>query len=250
MFLFMKIFDCFTFFNEEEILKIRLNTLNDYVDYFVVIEGSKTFTGNPKPFYFDDYAWIKPFVNKIIKIRIDFPECLTTSWDFEFFQRNQILNVKSYAKSNDIIIISDVDEIINPNIFNIIKKVNKPVQLDNYQYFWNFNWRAPQHCNQGGRPVACKLKHLLKSSPQNLRASSELERIPNGGWHFSFCLDKKDIVKKIESFAHTEYNKEEYKNLKKIIYRMENGIDPFDRFPLKYYDIDETYPKYVQRYYD
>jgi beta-1,4-mannosyl-glycoprotein beta-1,4-N-acetylglucosaminyltransferase len=69
-----------------------------------------------------------------------------------------------------------------------------------------------------------------------------LPTIPNGGWHFSFLGEEDNIKNKIESFAHTEYDKDEFKSDELIMNRIKYGIDPFDRFPLKYQEIDDTYP--------
>ena len=245
----MKIFDCFTYFNEEDILRIRLEELDDVVDYFVIVEASQTFTGIDKPFYLDNVpSWIQKWEKKIITVRIDFPSSLTTSWEREYFQRNAIVDGLSLAKKNDIILISDADEIIKPSVIQKLKKIKLPTRLDNNQYFWNFHWMAPQHCNQGARPVALKFQHLANTTPQDLRSNTK-NIIPDAGWHFSYFASEQDIVKKIESFAHTEYNKDEFKSIQSILNRIEEGIDPFDRFPLKYYEIDETYPVYVQNNY-
>ena len=144
----MKIFDCFTYFNEEQMLKIRLHELYSCVDSFVIVEASKTFTGNSKPFYLEDIGeWINPFLDKIIKIKVDFPKDEMTSWEREYFQRNAIMDGLSFAKKNDIILISDVDEIIKSSVIQKLKNIKKPVALDNRQYFWNFNWQVPDHCN-------------------------------------------------------------------------------------------------------
>ncbi|WP_422720633.1 hypothetical protein [Flavobacterium sp.] len=241
---FMKIFDCFTYFNEQDMLRIRLEELGDVVDYFVVVEASQTFTGISKPFYFDNLpGWINKWKEKIIRVKIDFPTEANSSWLKEYYQRNAIAEGLTLAKSKDLIMISDADEIVNANIFK--SKVNTPTRLDVKQYFWNFHWQAPAHCNQGARPVIVRKKHLDISCAQELRASN-LPLVPNAGWHFSFFGEPEKIKNKIESFAHTEYNLDEYKNNQAILYRIENGIDPFDRFPLKYYEIDKSYPKFVQ----
>lgn len=240
----MKIFDCFTYYNEEEILKLRLEELGDVVDYFVIIEASETFTGNSKPFYFDSIPhWIKKWFPKILRFKVDFPITCNNPWEREYFQRNSISKALSYVEilEDDLIIISDADEIWNYKAIQDLNHKDTPVRLDVKQYFWNFNWQAPQHCNQGARPIVCKLKDLKSNSPQSLR-SADLKLVPNGGWHFSFFGEKEKIKNKIESFAHTEYDKEEYKDYESILNRIENGLDPFDRFPLKYYDIDDTYP--------
>lgn len=246
----MKIFDCFTYFNEEEVLKIRINEMGDIVDHIVIVEATKTFTGLDKPLYFDYVGnWINRWRHKIIRIVVDFSDDLESSWDREIFQRNQIVQGLEKAKDKDIIIVSDVDEITSRKVLSSIHKYNLPVQLDNDQFFWNVHWKVPKHCNQGARPVVARKFMFQTFTPQQLRALS-LFRVPNAGWHFSYFSSFEDIVKKIESFAHTEYNIEEYKNLENIFYRIENGIDPFDRFPLKYYEIDNTYPKYIQKNYN
>jgi beta-1,4-mannosyl-glycoprotein beta-1,4-N-acetylglucosaminyltransferase len=246
----MKTFDCFTYFNEEEILKLRLECSADYVDYFVIVEADQTFTGHDKPFYLDNAgSWIEKWKDRIIRVNVSFPADVTSSWDREAFQRNQIFLGLKNAQDHDLVVISDVDEIINFDVFKSIESDTLPVRLDNKQFFWNFHWQAPQHCNQGARPVLCFKKDLFSRSAQELRSSS-LTLIPNAGWHFTYFSDEANVKKKIESFAHTEYNSDEYKSLEKIRWRIENGIDPFDRFPLKYMIVDSTYPKFIQENYN
>ncbi len=243
----MKIFDCFTYFNETDVLRIRLEELGDVVDYFVVVESSQTFTGNSKPFYFDNIPnWINKWKEKIIRVKIDFPSNVNTSWLREYHQRNSISLGLTAAEPEDIILISDVDEILKGSLFKDINLFDLPVRLDVKQYFWNFNWQVPPHCNQGARPVAAKKSDLDLSCAQELRAKI-LPTIPDCGWHFSFFGEPLKIKNKIESFAHTEYNLNDYKDSQNILYRIENGIDPFDRFPLKYYDVDNTYPYWVYK---
>lgn len=241
-----RIFDCFTYCNEEEILRIRLEELGDVVDSFVIVEGLKTFTLKPKPLYFDNIgSWIDKWRPQIVRHVVDLPTHLSP-WECEKFQRNQILRgLRSVGlKSEDKILISDADEIPRPEVLSY---VGDPIQLDVTQYFWNFNWQVPHHCNQGARPVLLQAKDL--DSPQSLRAS-DLRRIPHAGWHFSFFGTEEMVRNKIESFAHTEMDTEEFKSLEHIQKCIELGLDPFERFPLKYTSINATYPKYVQRVYN
>ena len=121
------IYDCFSFFNELDILEIRLNTLNEVVDKFVLVEAPWTFTGNPKPLYFEENKErFKLFLDKIIHIVADQPPVSPTvterenAWIRESHQRNSINAGLNNAKNNDLIIISDLDEIPNPQI---IKKI-------------------------------------------------------------------------------------------------------------------------------
>lgn len=241
----MKIYDCFTYYNEEDMVQIRFEELSDVVDYFVVVESSQTFTGQPKPFYFDNLPrWIDEWKEKIIRIKIDFPDDLETSWEREFYQRNAIAQIVDRLDDSDVVLISDADEIVKSSLLKKITEHIIPARIDVKQYFWNFNWQVPSHCNQGARPIVCAKHSLKKNTPQELRGMT-LPVIPDGGWHFSFFAESDKIRNKIESFAHTEYDSEEYKNSEAILYRIENGIDPFDRFPLKYCWVDDSYPRCI-----
>jgi len=245
----MKIFDCFTYYNESNLLEMRFNELDSLVSNFIIIEASETFSGKDKPFYFDDVEKLfDKWSHKIVRHKIDFPSKKMSSWEREFFQRNYISKaVKELSESHeDIVIISDADEIPSKKaILNLNTKI-LPVQLDVTQFFWNLHWEVPDHCNQGARPVLCFVDQLKENTPQELRAMA-LARVENGGWHFSFYGMEEKAKEKIESFAHTEYDLEDYKDLEKILFRIENGIDPFDRFPLKYKEIDNSYPSFIKK---
>jgi beta-1,4-mannosyl-glycoprotein beta-1,4-N-acetylglucosaminyltransferase len=118
------IFDCFTFYNELDLLEVRLDELYDVVDRFVLVEASQTFQGNPKPLYFDENKQkFARYADKITYVRIDFPEGDLTplitahadnaNWARQYYQRDQISQGLKQARPDDLIIISDVDEIIS-----------------------------------------------------------------------------------------------------------------------------------------
>src|ERR1035438_6113570 len=112
------IYDCFTFFNELDLLEIRLNILNDYVDCFVLVESTKTHQGKDKPLHFSDNKnRYQKFLPKIIHIVVDqYPEYEGKSaWILEHHQRNMILKGLKDCTPDDIILISDLDEIPNPS---------------------------------------------------------------------------------------------------------------------------------------
>ena len=243
----MRIFDCFTYYNEADILRVRFEELAETVDKFIVVEASETFTGKPKPFYFDSLpSWIDKWENKIVRVKIDFPSHIQSSWDREFYQRNSIVQglYQAGAEKEDLVLISDADEIIKAQTIKSIDNSILPARLDVKQYFWNYHWQVPKHCDQGARPVACQMLDLMHMTPQYLR-SLNLPLIEDGGWHFSFFGEYEKTINKIESFAHTEYDQDQYKSYEKVLFRIEKGIDPFDRFPLKYYEIDQSYPEWV-----
>ena len=109
----MKIYDCFSYWDEDLLLDTRLNILNEYVDHFVIVEGNKTWQNNPKKLRFNLDNFQK-FKNKIIYIPVeDLPEG-DDPYKRENHQRNAISRGLKNASDDDIIIISDLDEIPNP----------------------------------------------------------------------------------------------------------------------------------------
>ena len=108
-----KIVDSFLFFNEIDILELRLNILYDYVDYFVITEADRTFSGIRKEFnYLKNKTKFKKFEDKIIYNQVNIPDNITITWDREIFQRNYpLLKIKDIFSPNDIILTSDIDEI-------------------------------------------------------------------------------------------------------------------------------------------
>lgn len=126
----MKVYDCFTFYNEFELLELRLKSLWNVVDYFVIVEADKTHTNKPKPFYFwerqDDF---KEFFPKIrhLPVEMNVPFKGTGDWSIENAQRDAILYGLEDAAPDDLILISDLDEIPAPEIFQRLHENNLPL---------------------------------------------------------------------------------------------------------------------------
>jgi beta-1,4-mannosyl-glycoprotein beta-1,4-N-acetylglucosaminyltransferase len=272
-----KIYDAFLFFNELELLELRLNILNNVVDKFVIVESTKTFSSKDKPLFFDENKeMFNKFKDKIIHIIIDdTPDNFMTinyinepkteidvlnnkilkhvdesqgwprhetQWGVETFQRESIIKGLINCDEDDIIIISDVDEIPNPIEIEKIKNTSDEVFNFNqkmYYYYVNMlkenNWSGPKACTWG------KLKTIsLNSLRQNKHTT---KTISDGGWHFSFMGGEAKVIEKIEAYAHQEYNKPYYKdNVKNNIM---TNMDPFFRGGLTHVEIDDSYPKYL-----
>jgi beta-1,4-mannosyl-glycoprotein beta-1,4-N-acetylglucosaminyltransferase len=118
------IYDCFTFYNELDLLQVRLHELHEVVDRFVLVEATQTFQGKPKPLFFkDNAAAFARYADKIIHVVVEFPACDLTSqlatrprnaiWARQHYQRDQIAQGLSKASPGDLIIVSDLDEIIS-----------------------------------------------------------------------------------------------------------------------------------------
>lgn len=110
---FAKVYDCFMFFNEYEVLDLRFHELYDYVDHFVIVESCEGFTGNPKEFNFEAHKErYAPFLDKVIYIKLTEPQIVNCAWEREYWQRNQIMRGLVDCEDDDVVFISDCDEII------------------------------------------------------------------------------------------------------------------------------------------
>jgi beta-1,4-mannosyl-glycoprotein beta-1,4-N-acetylglucosaminyltransferase len=230
----MKIFDCFMFFDEEVVVDVRLNTLNEFVDYFIIVESRFTHKGDLRELKFnhkkfekfkdkiiyviDDQVYsqteeIKPFDNEGEKSR----KYIFNAAYRENGQRNLISKGLSGAGNEDLILISDVDEIPKLNNINL-KTINEKIILFKQDmFYYKFNLHLPNLIWTGTK--ACKKKYLV--NPQWLRnikdrkysffrfdtffsktKYSDIKIINDGGWHFSNIKTAKEIEFKLKSYLH------------------------------------------------
>ena len=230
----MKIFDCFMYFDEEIVLDLRLNTLNDYVDYFVIVESSFTHKGEKRSLKFNQQKFAK-FKDKIIYIVYDRePKNIQKIYETdseagknakyifnaayrENGQRNFIEQGLTMAENDDLILISDVDEIPRLENLNLKKIKEKIILFRQDMFYYKFNLKLPNLIWIGTK--ACKKKDLI--SPQWLRnikdkkysffrfdvlfsktKYSSIKFVEGGGWHFSNIKNAKEIEFKLKSYLH------------------------------------------------
>ena len=225
----IKIIDCFIFYNELDLLTYRLNLLNNIVDYFIIVESTHTFIGKEKPlFYNENKHLFENFNNKIIHIIVnDFPYKYPNVnignndvWNNEFCQRNAIsrgINCINNLSNSDVIIISDLDEIPDPNTLDKIKKGDIIVDFNTLEmdfYYYNLNTRFNDKW-QSCKIISCKKYNELNITCNELRLKHS-SKILSGGWHLSYFGDKYFIQNKIQNFSHQELNNNEYTDLEKI----------------------------------
>ena len=260
----MKTYDCFSYLDEDFLLDIRLNILNEFVDYFVIVESNKTWQNNHKNFNFDILKFQK-FKEKIIYVKIsDMPEG-DNPYLRENYQRNCILKGIEKADKDDLIIISDLDEIPNPSrLKNFNKKMRYAVFKQNH-YYYKFNLQSENEPFWYGSRI-CVKKYL--KSPQWLRNLKFKKRpfwrldkyrlnniLDNGGWHFCNLKKPEELLYKYKNLCETndpinfkEKINEKYLDLKEISQRVKVGLDIIgrdDRF--EKVDVDNSYPKYFQQ---
>lgn len=243
------IYDCFNFFNEFELLDIRLNELDAIVDKFIIVESTVTFTNKKKPLYFlENKNRYKKFLHKIIHVVIEDSPNVTNPWIIEAHQLGAVTRGLPKCKPNDIILVSCVDEIPRPE--SVIEWKNKPGRHKVFMQEMSYYYLNNVSKNRGLWPGTMMFFYKdLKHFPSVYVARFmpvDLE-IPNGGWHMSYIGGIKKIQLKLASFSHQEYNNDKYNTPEKIKRAMLEGKDPFG-FGWKFKPVDiNSLPKYVIR---
>ena len=256
------IYDCFSYWDEDLLLDLRLNILNDHVDYFVVIEGNKTWQNNPKKFKFDINKYQK-FSDKIIYIKVeDLPDG-KDPYLRENYQRNCISRGLLNSKPSDLIMISDLDEIPNPEV---IKKFNPQMRYAAFKQK-NFNYKLNLLSSKNPDWIGtriCLNKYL--NSPQWLRELKFKKRpfwridkfrlnniIKDGGWHFCNLKSPEQLLYKYKNLCETndpivfkEKIDKKFLSEESIMRMIENRKDIIgrdDEFLIV--NIDNTFPKFI-----
>lgn len=246
------IFDAVCFFNEIDLLEFRMKLLDSTVDFFVISEANLTHSGKPKPYYFEENKdRFKEWEHKIIYYPIELSteglqfnkvDSYTPddgSWILENAQRNALLYLNEKVKDDDIVMISDVDEIPNYRILKAIKsgllKIHTSKSLiQSFHYFW-MNYRMKGRDEFWRGTVIVPGNEFILNTPQDFRDNrNNYNAIAYGGWHFSYLGGVEKIIKKIESFAHTEFNRDDIKSEENIRQALEEGKDIFGRNDIRF----------------
>ena len=230
----MKIFDCFMFFDEEMLLDLRLNIMDKYVDKFVITEANYMHNGNTKKLIFDINKYSK-FKDKIIYIVVDSPppdllkindtddkktkesKKILNAYKREIFQIQNTQKGLVNSSNEDLVIISDLDEIPNLENINIKNIKNKLIFFKQKMYYYKFNLFYKSLPWFGSK--ACKKSNFI--SPQWLRSIknkkyplwrldtifskkkyNKIYCVENGGWHFTNIRKPEDLEKKLLGFLH------------------------------------------------
>ena len=262
-----RVFDCFTYFNEDRLLELRLETLSDVVDVFVVVEATRTHTGQPKPLRFDRDRFPR-FADRIRHVVVDdLSSDVSNAWPNENRQRNAILRGLDDAEPIDRIIVADLDEIPNPDA---IRRYSPSRLFGTFVQRW-FNYSLNNLAVRADDPsrdrdfVLCRITtkgHLDRffRTPQRLRLLDRRsgpagrwhqlrrklgeQRLEDGGWHFSWVMTPERMITKIESYAHTGDNRSENKSIERIREAIRKGQDILgkgERYRL--IPIDGTFPR-------
>lgn len=243
----MRFIDCFIFYNELDMLEYRLHNLYKYIDYFVLVESTKTFIGKNKQLYYNENKErYKKYADKIIHIIVDDLKSETNldikleeQWDNEKYQRNCIDRglIQLKLHDEDIILISDVDEIPNTNAIKYVRENNNELKekfecmkLSMDFYYYNINCKIISERWEKAIMVyynvykETRCPELYRNINKN---NDKIGVITNGGWHLSYFGNIEFIKNKIKNFSHQEFNQEHILN--QIKESIENNNDIFMR---------------------
>lgn len=263
-----KIYDCFSFFNELDLLEIRLNELDSVVDHFVLMEATKTFQGKPKPLYFEqNKERFAKFLPKIIHVVVDdFPTFWTRfrtpkTWDFERNQRNHAIKALKNCAPDDVIILGDIDEIPVPE--KVLEFKDKPgLKVFRQRLYWYFlncfvaDYNEPIALSADGtyKPWHGTVMVHFKdyTNFEDLRTARNSPKTKNrilieeGGWHYSWLGGVEKVLQKLEAYSHKENNRAEMKDPAFIKKSIESGADIFG-MGIKTQIVDPNFkaPKYL-----
>lgn len=245
------IIDTFIFYNELDLLNYRLNLLYDVVDYFVIVEATLTHSGKPKKLFFEENKEsFSRFSDKIVHIVVtNLYENIDTSTNSETFKnehlhRNSIdvgiqvienilsnKNPQQKLGDNDLIIVSDADEIPDPITLESIKKSRRKnifFSLQQKLYYYNLKnvvrvwWGSSKIIGYNVYVKSCgRLPQIIRNFPS--------AQIPRGGWHLSYFGDSDFIRTKLKSFAEQNFNNDETLQIEHIEECIENGKDVLNR---------------------
>lgn len=241
-----RLIDCFLFYNELDMLAYRLTVLNDTVDAFVIVEAPLTFTGRPKPFFFEEHRdRFAAFASKIVHVKLDglpYPNPdvgNNEQWTNENHQRDRLIDgVQTFPglRDDDIVLLSDVDEIFDPTTLTKLRDDLSDDALYAFRmkyHSYNVNvirdldWYHPKAFS-----VRCWKDVLQRRPLSSVRLLGITETCPcrlnvveRGGWHLSYFGSPAFVRNKIENFSHQEFCNERILNLSGIEARMAAGTD-------------------------
>lgn len=220
-----KIYDCFIFNDELDLLEIRLNELDTVVDRFVICESTRTHSNQTKPLYFaDNIMRYEPFLGKMTHLVFD-PGGLTDAWAIENAQRRFLIKGLASAANEDYFMLSDVDELPRAEMVRPNCKAGLRQFEQKFSYYHVNRIGGGWH---GTRLLPCSLLPFYDNDLQKVRKSIGTT-VANGGWHFSYLGGVERIQRKLASFAHCDLNVPRYNSTDHLLRCLDSGSDIFDR---------------------
>lgn len=256
-----KVYDLFMVNSELDFLEIRLETLYEHVDYFVIVESPRTFQGRPKELnVLHNWDKLKRFHDKIIYHLLDFPPDFAPklTWDFEDLQRDaalvQVLHRLEGSRApaeGDVLMVGDVDEIPRPVTVLLLRTCSFPRRLTVASKFYYYSYQFRHKGGEWPHPQATFYAGNKTLRPSELRSGrliyrllgggAEAATLANAGWHCSSCFGTIDeFLNKMASFSHMWMNEDKYRDRARIAGAVREGRDVWDRRSEVFERIDEN----------
>ena len=254
----MKVYDCFMFFNELDIVELRFEELYHSVDYFVIAESNVTHAGNPKPYIFlDNWDRFTKFHDKIRHIKVDdVPENVGGMFR-DKFQREALSRGLSDLHTDDLVIVSDLDEIPRAELIDMIKTDENQYErymlnLPQFRHRLNFMKVRESHKYTNvivtrGRAFTDPHRERELTFPWTAKPANSVI-LEHGGWHFTWLGNDQEVAHKLTNFAHTELNTEATRkniNIDDVIKNKKSFLPDHDE-EFEYVIIDDYFPNYVK----
>ena len=252
-----KLYDCFTFFNENFLVNARLEILDKYVYYYIICESRFDHKGNKKKLNFK--LENKKFEKKIRYIVIDdqFPN-LKNGWMCEEYQREKLFLGIEDSKDDDYIMYSDSDEIPNPEIFESFSLKKKYGIFLQKAFVYKLNiynsfetpWEGTRICKKRNFKSFTHLRKKILRKNLNkpfwkFYYEKKIDILENGGWHFNNLYSPEFISKKLKVSPHQEFSGTEYSSVDIIKKKILNLQDLYKRGHIyKKVDLDKSYPDF------
>lgn len=256
----MKIYDCFPFFNELDVLEIRLQELWDVVDVFVLAESNMSHSGKPKEYIFENNKErFAKYMSKIRRVQVDDMPDTQDSWVRERYQRWSLVKGLTDVNADDIIIVSDLDEIPRADAVAMVKEDEN--DWDRYiftipMFQYKINYMKIYDIVKQPNIMVCRARAF--TNPQQEREFTfpwvpkpdNLVFIDHAGWHFTYFGDNTHAITKIQNFAHTETDTPEMIARHNIEWFVQNkcghhGPSHPERF--EYVVVDEYFPDCITK---
>jgi hypothetical protein len=252
------IIDAFCFFNELDLLELRLEILGPYTDKFILVESRETFSGIPKPLYYEENKEkFAKWQDKIIHIIV--PNLALMNPD-RLFERHWYAYELIEEKLQDfdpetIVFSSDLDEVWNPEILKKFEDGTYPLDKEIYTLsLWNYSYYLNMRSSEGWMDsLVTRNKNVFPGFTKRYRTEHQ-PLIENAGWHFTNVGGVEQIIKKIEAYDHANEVLPTLSNYKGygIKERMEQGYDYLGRQydywgkPFSFYLSEEEWPQFLK----
>jgi hypothetical protein len=254
------VYDCFCFFNELDLLEIRLAEHEAAVDYFVIVESSVTFQGDPKPLYFAEAKHrFRQYEKRIRHVVVEDTPATQDPWARERYQRNCLKRGLTDAASNAMIVISDVDEICRTASLREAASRNEFCFLEQQVYQYYIDWKATLPPGWIWAKAYAAPKMVIEgmadlTAPRAVSPFDYLEAIgsnrsrgivDNAGWHFSWMGGVERMMTKLAAFSHTEPEVMKWRDAEALEAAVREQRFFYDGGALQKVDVDDSFPSLV-----